>query len=91
MENLIKKAQKGDKEAFIQAVTLYMPQLYKVAGTRLSSEEDMGDAIQEAILAAFINLQSLRKPEYFRQFVVNTLVDENIWLKTQLADSRGHI
>ena len=59
MENLIKKAQKGDEEAFIQALTSYMPVMYKVARTRLSSEEDIGDAVQETILSSFKNLQSL--------------------------------
>lgn len=76
MENLIKKAQKGDKEAFIQAINLYLSQLYKVAGARLSSEEDIGDAIQDAILSAFKNLKTLRNPCYFRTWLVRILINQ---------------
>ena len=74
MEILIKEAQKGNKEAFIEAITSYMPVLYKVARTRLSSEEDIGDAIQEATLAAFKNLQTLKYPKYFRTWLVRILL-----------------
>lgn len=76
MENLIKKAQKGDEEAFIQALTLYMPIMYKVAKTRLSSEEDIGDAVQETILSAFKNLQSLKNPNYFRTWLTKILINK---------------
>ncbi len=76
MENLIKKAQKGNKEAFIQMINLYLPQLYKVARTRLLSEEDIGDAVQEAILSAFQNLKTLRNPCYFRTWLVRILINQ---------------
>lgn len=76
MEDLIKRAQKGDKEAFIQAVTSYMPVMYKVARTRLSSEEDIGDAIQESILSSFKNLQSLKNPSYFRTWLIRILINQ---------------
>lgn len=76
MEFLIKKAQKGDEEAFIQALTSYMPVMYKVARTRLSSEEDVGDAIQETILSAFKNLQSLKNPSYFKTWLIKILINK---------------
>lgn len=76
MENLIRKAQKGDEEAFIQAITLYTPILYKVARTRLSSEEDIGDAIQDTILSAYKNLQSLKNPSYFRTWLTRILINQ---------------
>lgn len=47
MDLLIKRAQKGDEETFIEAINMIMPQMYKVAKARLKSEEDIGDAIQE--------------------------------------------
>ncbi|HVJ50145.1 RNA polymerase sigma factor [Desulfitobacterium sp.] len=76
MEDLIKKAQKGDEEAFIQAITEYMPVMYKVARTRLSSEDDLGDVIQESILSAFKNLQSLKNPGYFRTWLIRILINQ---------------
>ena len=76
MKFLIKKAQKGDKEAFIQALTSYMPVMYKVAKTRLPSEEDVGDAIQETILSSFKNLQSLKNPSYFKTWLIKILINK---------------
>jgi len=76
VEDLIKKAQKGDEEAFIQAITEYMPVMYKVARTRLSSEDDLGDVIQESILSAFKNLQSLKNPGYFRTWLIRILINQ---------------
>lgn len=76
VEKLIKKAQKGGEEAFIQAITEYMPVMYKVARTRLSSEDDIGDAIQESILSAFKNLKSLKNPNYFRTWLIRILINQ---------------
>ncbi|MDO0824938.1 RNA polymerase sigma factor [Desulfosporosinus nitroreducens] len=76
MEVLIKKAQKGDEEAFIQALTSYMPVMYKVARTRLSTEEDIGDAIQETILSSFKNLQSLKNCSYFKTWLIKILINK---------------
>lgn len=75
MEKLIKKAQKGDNEAFIQAINGYMPVMYKFSKTRLSSEDDIGDVIQESILTAFKNLQSLKNPRYFRTWLIRILIN----------------
>ena len=58
MERLIQKAQKCDSEAFIEAIDLIVPQLYKIARTRLNSQEDIGDAIQETIISAFENISN---------------------------------
>ena len=46
MDVLIKKAQKGDKEAFIKVIDEYMTQMYKIARSRLRNEENIGYAIQ---------------------------------------------
>jgi RNA polymerase sigma factor (sigma-70 family) len=76
MEELIKRAQKGDKEAFIDAVKEYMPQLYNVAKTKLRNDEDAGDAIQDTILAAFSNLKKLKEPRYFKTWIIKVLMNK---------------
>lgn len=45
MEELIEKAQKGDKEAFTQAILLIKNNLYKIAKMRTSDEESIQDNI----------------------------------------------
>lgn len=73
---LIKEAQKGDKEAFIEAVNEYMPQMYRIARAKLEIEDDIGDAIQETILSAFKNLKGLRNPCYFKTWITRILINE---------------
>ncbi|HDR8181200.1 TPA: sigma-70 family RNA polymerase sigma factor [Bacillus thuringiensis] len=76
MELLIKRAQKGDEEAFIEAIDILMPQMYKVAKARLKNEEDIGDAIQETILSAFTNLKKVKEPWYFKTWITKILMNK---------------
>ncbi|MES5952191.1 MULTISPECIES: RNA polymerase sigma factor [Bacillus] len=76
MELLIKRAQKGDEEAFIAAIDTLMPQMYKVAKARLKNEEDIGDAIQETILSAFTNLKKVKEPVYFKTWITKILMNK---------------
>ncbi|GFZ30837.1 RNA polymerase subunit sigma-24 [Clostridium zeae] len=76
MEKLILKAQKGDSEAFIEAINYILPQLYKIAKTRLNSEEDIGDAIQDTIISAFENISTLKNLEFFKTWVVRILINK---------------
>lgn len=76
MELLIKKAQKDDEEAFIKVIDEYMPQMYKIARCRLKSEESIGDAIQETILAAFTNIKQLKEPRYFKTWIIKILINK---------------
>lgn len=76
MELLVKKAQRGDKEAFTKLIDGYMTQMYKVAKTRLKNEEDIGDAIQETILAAFTGIKSLRQLNYFNTWIIKILINK---------------
>lgn len=76
MELLIKRAQKGDEEAFIAVIDTLMPQMYKVAKARLKNEEDIGDAIQETILSAFANLKKVKEPVYFKTWITKILMNK---------------
>ena len=76
MELIIKKAQKGDKEAFIKAINDYLPQMYKVAKTRLDSDDDIGDAVQDTILSAFENIKNLKEIRYFKTWIIKTLINK---------------
>ena len=43
MEELILKAQKGDKEAFTEIILAFENDLYKIAKTRIINEADIED------------------------------------------------
>ena len=75
MEVLVRKAKKGDEEAFIKLIDNYMLQMYKVAKSRMSNEEAIGDAIQETIMSAFKNIKQLKRPEYFNTWLIRILIN----------------
>ncbi|MFF2479782.1 RNA polymerase sigma factor [Paenibacillus sp. NPDC058071] len=87
MESLIIKAQKGDEEAFIQAINAYMSPLYKIARIRLLSEDDIGDALQDTILAAYKDLHKLREPKYFKTWITRILINKC----NDIVQSRGKV
>lgn len=76
MDLMIKKAQKGDKEAFIKVINQYTQDMYKVAKARLNSEEDIGDAIQETILSAYKNICVLKETTYFKTWIIKILINK---------------
>jgi DNA-directed RNA polymerase specialized sigma24 family protein len=55
MENdiLVKKAQKGDGEAFIQVIQQYELILYRTAKRLGLKDEDIADLLQETVMIAF--------------------------------------
>ena len=76
MELLIKKAIKGDSEAFISLIDKHEVSMYKTAKAILNNEEDIGDAIQETILAAYKNIQSLNNTKYFKTWLTRILINK---------------
>ena len=76
MELLIKKAMKGDAEAFVQLMELNEVSMYKTAKAILANEEDIGDAIQETILAAYKNIHTLKKAQYFKTWLIRILINK---------------
>ena len=50
LEELIKEAQNGNKDAFTKIIKQINEDLYKIARTRISNEADIDDAIQETMI-----------------------------------------
>lgn len=76
MEELIKRAQKGDQEAFTTLVKSMKDDLYKIAKTRISNEDDMQDAIQETMLEMFKSIKKLRDPKLFKKWIITILINK---------------
>lgn len=76
MEFLIKKAMKGDSEAFIKLIDKHEVSMYKTAKAILYNEEDVGDAIQETILSAYKSIQSLKHTTYFKTWITRILINK---------------
>lgn len=63
-EVLIRKAKKGDKDAFCRLMDENVQSMYKIAAAYLKNDEDVADAIQDTILSCYENLKSLKQNRY---------------------------
>ena len=75
LEALVKKAKKGDGEAFVSLVQRYEDVLYKVASRLLQKDEDVADAMQEAITVAYEKIHTLKNEEYFNTWICKILIN----------------
>lgn len=72
----VRKARKGNLDAFESLINANKVVMYRVAKTILASDTDCADAIQEAILKAFENIKSLREPTYFKTWLLRIVINE---------------
>lgn len=70
----IRRARKGDKEAFTSLILENEGMLARVAMSILKDPEDSADAVQEAVFAAWRGLDSLHAPRYFRTWLTQILI-----------------
>ena len=75
MERLVRKAQRGDKNAFMDLIEENQLALYRAAKAILHREEDVEDAVQETICTAFYKLSDLRQPKYFKTWLTRILIN----------------
>ena len=75
-ELLIRKAKKGDKDAFCRLMDLQMQSMYKVARAYLKNDEDAADAIQETILSCFQKIGTLEQNRYFKTWLIRILINK---------------
>lgn len=76
MKKLIKQAINGDKNAFTELILNYQQDLYKIALTRLHSEYDIEEAIQETMISAFKNIKKLKDIEKFKNWIIKILINK---------------
>lgn len=76
MEIHMKKAAGGDAEAFIWLMEENKHMLYKIAKGYLRREEDIADAMQETMLAAFEHIGEVKKASYFRTWLTRILINK---------------
>ena len=59
----VRKAKYGDKEAFCNLIRINKVAIYRIAKSILTKEEDIEDAVSEAILKAYKNIKTLKNDE----------------------------
>jgi RNA polymerase sigma-70 factor (ECF subfamily) len=81
MEQLIRKAQKGDWDSFSQVIFSVKDQAYRIAYCYLYNENDSMDAVCDAMEKAYRKIRSLREPQFFSTWFIRIVINE---CKTQL-------
>lgn len=75
MELLVKRAQRGDAEAFIQLIEQNKQSMYRVARGFLQNEEDVADAMSETVLDCYEKLCTLKQSAYFKTWMIRVLIN----------------
>lgn len=75
LEELIIKAQKGDKEAFTEIILSIKNDLYKIAKIRINNNDDIEDIIQETMIEAYKCIKKLKEPKKFKQWTISILIN----------------
>ena len=76
MEELVKRAKNKDEKAFDELILAIKEEMYLIAKTRLYSDDDIADAMQETILQCFKNLHRLKNNKFFKTWVIRILINE---------------
>ncbi len=81
-----------DNETFIRLIDQCRLSMYRLSYGILRSGADAEDAVSEAVLRAFENLNTLRKPERFQSWIMKITVNEarKIYRKMQRTPCTEH-
>lgn len=76
MKRLVKRAQNGDADAFVQLMEENRQNMYKVVICYVNNPEDAADIMQDTMLTAFEKIQDLKEPGYFRTWLTRILINK---------------
>lgn len=76
MEDIIKRVQEGDEIAFKQLTQSIENDLYRVAKTRLSDDDDIKDAIQDTMIITYKNARKIKDINCFKTWMIHVLINE---------------
>lgn len=74
-EILVRKAKKGDKDAFLELMLMQKEYLYKTAFLYTGNREMALDAVQECTIASMKSIGKLKKPECFKSWITRILIN----------------
>ena len=76
MEGLVRNAMKQHKASFTQLIDAHLQAMYKTAYAMLANDQDVADAIQDAILACWEKIGQLEEPKYFKTWMTRILINK---------------
>ncbi len=88
--SLIKKAKKGDDEAFYELMQIHKIRLLKIAYSYLRNEEDALEALQEVTFRAYRSIHKVKEPDYFSTWLIRIMLNychDQARRKKRIADT----
>ena len=74
--NLVEEAKLGNEEAFNMLIEENKLKMYKVAKSILKNEDDVCDAIQNALISTYTNLNKLQNNQFFSTWMTRILINK---------------
>ncbi|WP_313798913.1 sigma-70 family RNA polymerase sigma factor [Cytobacillus sp.] len=71
----MKKAQKGNDKAFLNIFQQYEEDIYRMAFLYVKNQEDALDVVQEVAYQSFKKIHTLKKPEYFKTWLMKITIN----------------
>lgn len=72
----VQLAKSGDKQAFNELIEENKLKIYKTAKSILKDEDDVCDAIQDALIRAYKNISKLEHNEYFSTWIIRIVINK---------------
>src|SRR5436190_18919847 len=72
--DLVRRAQAGDHDAFAALAAAAIARLHRTARLILRDDERAGDAVQDALLQAWLDIRAVRDPDRFEAWLNRVLV-----------------
>ena len=72
---LVRRAKKGDKDAFLELMLLHKEYLYRTAFLYTRNQDMACDAVQECIVKSMEAIGQLKKPEFFKSWMTRILIN----------------
>lgn len=85
VETLVKKARKGNWQAFLELALAKKDILYHKALALMENEHDAADAVEEALIKAYNSVGNLKEPRYFQTWLTRILIHTCIDMKRKTA------
>lgn len=77
-EEQVKSAIKGDEKAFEDLMDLCKESLYRTAFAYTKNEHDALDVLQDTVYKAYISIDKLKNPKYFKTWLTKILINNAI-------------
>ena len=75
LERLVKKAQKGNDQAYLMLFQQYEADIYRMAYVYVKNKDDALDLVQEVAYQSFKTISTLKKPEYFKTWLMKITIN----------------